>query len=254
MSKRNIQAAMPASPATQTKVRNPNPDVSVFTPTTSQSCPKAKPESSTPATMSTACQRATSPVASAPSAPSPNTTTQGTATTISSGKAAQSPALRSKRMVAPTANSTPPSIRSQSPRASGRIACAIPARRLPATADGIVVSAAADAVHGAGERHRVDAPAAVLAERDELRDVKAAATGGRARPLEEGEAQRRLAEVAVDIAAVVARAAQRRVADHVAADDRAEAAALVVVDHRRHMARRPAALVAVAALEGVPAE
>src|SRR5215208_4792684 len=77
--------------------------------------------------------------------------------------------------------------------------------------------------------------------------------GGRGRAAQPGEAERAVAEVAVDVAAGPA-APERAVADHLIAGDRAEALVVRTLDHRRHGARGATALVAAAALEDIPAE
>src|SRR5437764_14208073 len=83
-------------------------------------------------------------------------------------------------------------------------------------------------------RDSVHAPPRVLAERDEVADGYAdlPVAARTALPPELHRSERRLAEIAVDVAAV--QRAERLVADHVAAGDRAVAAGMVVDDPRLH--------------------
>src|SRR5207248_1199847 len=106
-------------------------------------------------------------------------------------------------------------------------------------------------VDRAVQRYRVDTTAGVLAERRQRGDAEAepAVALGAARE-QLGGAQRGVAEVAVDVAAV--ERAERAVAHDVAARDRARPLAVEALDHGRYGARRRAGVVSAAALEDAP--
>src|SRR4051794_9321468 len=114
-------------------------------------------------------------------------------------------------------------------------------------------SATGQAVHRPTQGDRVDATAGVLAERHEPPDPGAeGAVAAGALASEASDAQTRMAEVAVHVAAV--ELAEAAVADHVAADDRAVATGVAVLENRSAMARGAPAPEPVPALEEAPAE
>src|SRR5690349_10632175 len=107
--------------------------------------------------------------------------------------------------------------------------------------------------HAPIKRNSVHAAPRVFAERDEAADRHAdrLVPARSALPAELHGADRRLAEVAVDVTAV--ERAERLVAHHVATGDRAVAGGVVVHDARLHGAGRRPAAEAAPALEDVPA-